>query len=242
MYFQEFPDFIYDFKYGNKTKTSVVKDITRNIRFRRDVLANLTLYDEYDVVDGETPEIIAEKIYGNPEYHWIIMLANQKYDYLSDFPKPQEVCERACIEKYNEVFTSNSWEYSNSTITVYKTNHGLLTSPTTSVKITGAVSETNSPNGTFVISSVTQNSFSYVVQSIPTGIPTGTVTVQPFGKENYIAYYVDERNLKVNSDFPGALPVTNLEDSRIRNEQNRRIKIISPQLVSKILKDYKELL
>jgi hypothetical protein len=74
MYFKDFPKFIYDFKYDDSaaTKTSVVKDITRNIRFRKEILANITLYDEYDIVDGETPEIIAEKIYGNPEYHWII--------------------------------------------------------------------------------------------------------------------------------------------------------------------------
>ena len=33
-----------------------------------------------DPVDGETPEIVAEKVYGNAEYHWIIMLANDIYD------------------------------------------------------------------------------------------------------------------------------------------------------------------
>ena len=80
MYFKDFPKFLYDFKYDNtdQTKMSVVRDITRNIRFRKEVLENYTLYDEYDIKDGETPEIIAEKIYGNPEYHWIIMLVNQR--------------------------------------------------------------------------------------------------------------------------------------------------------------------
>ena len=62
MYFKEFPKFQYDFAYGKDTKVSVVQDITRNIRFRRDVLANVSLYDEYDIIDGETPEIIAEKV------------------------------------------------------------------------------------------------------------------------------------------------------------------------------------
>ena len=69
MYFKVFPEFLYDFKYGKETKTSIVKDITRNIRFRKEVLENITLYDYVDVVDGDTPEIVAEKIYGNPEYH-----------------------------------------------------------------------------------------------------------------------------------------------------------------------------
>lgn len=88
MYFDKFPKFLYDFKYGdgNRVKTSIVKDITSNVRFRKELLSNITLYDYYDIIDGETPEIIAEKIYGNPEYHWILMLANEKYDYISDFP------------------------------------------------------------------------------------------------------------------------------------------------------------
>ena len=88
MYFKDFPEFIYDFKYGSssETKTSIVKDITRNIRIKKEVLSNIVLYDEYDIIDGETPEIIAEKFYGNPEYHWIIMLANERFNYITDFP------------------------------------------------------------------------------------------------------------------------------------------------------------
>ena len=100
MYFQEFPEFLYDFKYGNTTKTSVVTDITRNIRFRKEVLENITLFDEYDIVDGETPEIVAEKIYGNPEYHWIIMLVNQKHDYISDFPLSEQALVNYIEDKY----------------------------------------------------------------------------------------------------------------------------------------------
>lgn len=84
------------------TKAILMKDITRNIRFRRDLLANITVYDEYDIIDGETPEIIAEKIYGNAEYHWIIMLANDRYDYRKDFPLTYVDLQRFINEKYGE--------------------------------------------------------------------------------------------------------------------------------------------
>jgi hypothetical protein len=100
MYFKNFPEFIYDFVVGSSNKTSLVKDITRNIRFRRDVLANITVYDEYDIVDGETPEIIAEKIYGDPQYHWIIMLANDRYDYIEDFPLAEYQLVKVIASKY----------------------------------------------------------------------------------------------------------------------------------------------
>ena len=64
MYFNEFPNIYYSFKINGKDKFVLIKDITQNVRIRKEILANITLYDEYDIRDGETPEIIAEKIYG----------------------------------------------------------------------------------------------------------------------------------------------------------------------------------
>ena len=101
MYFKDFPSFYYDFKQNDgTTKTSIVKDITRNIRFRRDILANVSLYDQYDIQDGDTPEIIAEKVYGNAQYHWVVMLLNEKFDYISDFPLDEVSLVKYIESKY----------------------------------------------------------------------------------------------------------------------------------------------
>lgn len=86
MYFKEIPQMYYNFNLGGVDQLTIVKDITHNVRFRKEILSNITLYDEYDIRDGETPEIIAERIYGNPNYHWIIMLLNERYDYITNFP------------------------------------------------------------------------------------------------------------------------------------------------------------
>jgi len=243
MYFREFPKFLYDFKYGNRdTRTSIVTDITRNVRVRKEVLENVTLYDEYDIVDGETPEIIAEKIYGNPEYHWIIMLANGRYDYITDFPKNELDCTTACKITFNPELTG-TWSYEDNVITVNSPLHGIQSSPTTTVTISGASSDSNPPNGTFVVSSVQDiNTFRFNVVNAPTGLATGTLTIRTLGKENYIHHYENAQGFKVNSDAPGAVPVTNLVYAKTENEKKRRIKIISPDLITLILKQYKELL
>lgn len=89
--------------YGNikkETRAYALTDISRNIRFRKEILSNITAYEYYDIVDGETPEIISEKIYGNPEYHWIIMLANDIYDYRKDFPLTQLQLQSYVSDKY----------------------------------------------------------------------------------------------------------------------------------------------
>ena len=88
MYFENFPIFLYDFKINGKTEYKLVKDISQNVRVRKEILSSVTLYDEYDIRDGETPEIISEKVYGTPLYHWVIMLCNDNYNYIDDFPLP----------------------------------------------------------------------------------------------------------------------------------------------------------
>lgn len=100
MYFNKFPKILYDYSIGTNTNAVYVTDITRNIRFRRDVLANVSVYDYYDIQDGDTPDKIAERVYGNSQYHWIIMLMNDRYDYLNDFPLTTYNLEKYIAQKY----------------------------------------------------------------------------------------------------------------------------------------------
>ena len=127
MYFKDFPSFLYDFKYENGTlKTEAVKDITRNIRVKKDILKNITLYEEYDLVDGDTPEIIAEKFYGNPEYHWIVMLTNEKFDWLSDFPMTETDIVKHIKRVYNPTLHSKKWWFTTEYSPVVNLNEVVL--------------------------------------------------------------------------------------------------------------------
>jgi hypothetical protein len=83
MYFSSLPKIIYSF--DGKSRV-VLRDISTSVRFRKTILSNIELYEKYAIGDGETPEIIAAKIYGSPEYHWVIMLCNDRFDYKNDFP------------------------------------------------------------------------------------------------------------------------------------------------------------
>jgi hypothetical protein len=112
MYFKDFPNFLYDFKYGDTLKTAIVSDITRNVRVRKEILSSVTIYDEYDIEDGETPELIAEKIYGDAKYHWIVMLANDTADYLTDFPLEEHKLVKVIQDKYTNINAIHHYENS----------------------------------------------------------------------------------------------------------------------------------
>ena len=109
MYFKEFPTMLYRFDLGAEEVSIPVLDITRNVRFRKEILANITIYDEYDILDNETPERIAEKIYGNSKYHWIIMLVNERYDYTNDFPLSSYDLEKYINDKYTNPYATHHY-------------------------------------------------------------------------------------------------------------------------------------
>lgn len=101
-YFANFPDILYPFELGGKIRLVRVKDIVSNVRVRKKVLSNITLYDEYDIEDGETPEIIAERVYGDANLHWVIMLTNDRYDLWNDFPLSGEALSKYIENKYGQ--------------------------------------------------------------------------------------------------------------------------------------------
>lgn len=248
MYFKDFPSFLYDFNYGNgKTKTTVLKDVTRNIRFKQDLLKNIALYDEYDIVDGETPEIIAERFYGTSEYHWIIMLANEKYDYLKDFPMQETFLQKHIERTYNPTLHSTEWSWTDGIISLkvdasdvnIPFNTDYLTAPVT-ITITGAINKViNFPIDPIILDNSTQV-FSFPYEPEPT--QTGVLTIKTTGRENNPIVFINDAGQVVQATTAFATPVTGAQLHRLENDAKRRIKIISPSLIETIIRNYEDFL
>lgn len=110
MYFEKFPLIYYQFEINGQLETRIVRDVTLNVRIRKAILENITLYDEYDIRDGETPEIISNKVYGSPLYHWVIMIVNERYNYVDDFPMSSQQFEMYVAEKYgSDLYTTHHY-------------------------------------------------------------------------------------------------------------------------------------
>ena len=79
---------------------SVVKDVTLRAKFTEIALNNTLFYDTYRVIDTDTPELISYAIYGSPQYHWVILLANNIIDPYTDWPMPDSVFNEWVENKY----------------------------------------------------------------------------------------------------------------------------------------------
>ena len=84
MYFENFPLIPYDSVGDLQFKD--VTNLLRRVGLRAKLKSNTSLYDTYDVKEGETPEMIAFKLYGDSELHWIVLMINDITDRYHQWP------------------------------------------------------------------------------------------------------------------------------------------------------------
>jgi hypothetical protein len=98
-YFNYFPKVPY-FLNDENTSLEVVTNLTTKFKFDSTFKENSVVYYDYIVKDGETPEIIADKIYGSSEKHWIILLINDIVHPQIDWPIEQNSLIKLIDNKY----------------------------------------------------------------------------------------------------------------------------------------------
>lgn len=100
-YFDKLPKIQYDINrslIAPKYVTST--NIFFRIRYIQEVLNNINSYFVAEVEDNETPEIIAEKAYGDAGAAWMITIANQIIDPQWEWPLSYNEFQKYIVNKY----------------------------------------------------------------------------------------------------------------------------------------------
>jgi len=97
-YFSKFPLMAYDMKGDQNYK--LLPDILRRVKLRTGIRTGSFLFDNYDVKDGERPEDIAFKLYGDAEYHWVVLMTNNVTDRYYQWPLTQPQFAEYLTDKY----------------------------------------------------------------------------------------------------------------------------------------------
>ena len=98
MYFSKFPLMVYDVK-GNKNY-KLLPDILRRVKLRSGLSSSRLVFDKYNVKEGEKPEDIAFKYYGDAQYHWVVMMVNNITDRYYEWPMRQADFADFLTDKY----------------------------------------------------------------------------------------------------------------------------------------------
>ena len=97
-YFSRFPMLVYDITGTEKYK--LLPNILKRVKLRSGIRSGAFMFDNYDVADGERPEDIAFKLYGDPELHWIVLMTNNITDRFYQWPLTQPQFQEHLKDKY----------------------------------------------------------------------------------------------------------------------------------------------
>lgn len=97
-YFNSFPKILSTDSAGN---SMVMTNLLKKSSMIQSIMNNPMLYYEYDIQEGDTPEIIAHKYYNDVYRYWIVLLANQIVDPQWDWPMPAAKFDDYLKSKYN---------------------------------------------------------------------------------------------------------------------------------------------
>jgi hypothetical protein len=102
-YFNELPDIQYLSRFADQSSNedyTLAKNIFRRAKLREDIANAVTAFQYYQIKDGERPDQIADRIYGDPELDWVVLISNNITSYPSQWTLTNESLYEYLIDKY----------------------------------------------------------------------------------------------------------------------------------------------
>lgn len=222
-YFSQIPATAYpNLDTGDNTYVILTNLLARSA-FLREIRENISLYYDYQVKDGETPEIIADKLYGDPSRFWIVLLFNNLSNPYYDFPLTSEQLNDMIMAKYNQTL-----EQSQTTIHHYETK------VVRTVYLNGMPQ--SSTTNSYIISEQQQNSTTGLAED-RVALPSTADTTLPGSShtENFGS------GVTVTTEYSYSA-VSNYTHELVENEKRRSIKLLDASYVGNVESEFRRLM
>lgn len=216
-YFRYFPKTFYTSDTDSDGLDSVTNIIAR-FAIANDLRDNTNMFYPYDVQDTDTPEIIAHKMYGSSERHWIVLSLNQIVDPQWDWPLQQDNLIDYVNNKYSTQGAANnttgiSWAQNEDNIQAYF--------KTTTRTITSGASTRESRSRTQLVEKLEVDATTYasvVANTQSYTLVDGSTVTEAITKSTQ-SYYTYEFN---------------------QNEAKRSIRILKPEFVPELDREFRK--
>ena len=216
-FFDNFPKIYYTFDTGPNAQFKTVVDIFVRTKFLSSILDNISIFYTYDIKDGDTPEAIAYKLYGDAQRHWMVLYMNQILDPYYEWPLD------------NNEFANNMVSQFGSTANAQATLHHIE-------KRTYMISTSNYQQ--------TINTYVSLIGTDVTSID-GFTTLPTIEnpviqlESNTILDFPDGSTVDTSAQL---VAVSNYDYSYNLNESNRSIKLVRPEYANQIESELNNLL
>jgi len=172
-YFRNFSDLLYQSPLASRTSSYDyirTKNIFRRAKIRDDIFQAAVAFDKYKIVGEERPDHIANKIYGSPQYDWVILIANNIINLREKWPLSDSEFSNYIQTKFTQAELSSAHHYET---TAYFDTRGKMIVPA------GKIVDSN-----------------FTVTYFDEGL--GSITIHPIKSISLFEYEIQENNNKRN--------------------------------------------
>lgn len=242
MYFQSFPSIQYDLE-GNQNYYTL-KNLSVFADLKSKFIDDYSAYVNYAIRDGERPDLVSYKLYGQTKYYWTFMLLNDNIQNIwLDWPKSDYVMSR-----YIDNLYKGKYAFLSNNSFVGKMNAGRIIGSNifTSAKATIVDKNVNLGYIEVEYTSDSTGTFGNQGQTIVTAdslTPYETLGVSSFvSMKNAPHHYLDENgNIRFKKASNYTI-VTNQEFLIDENNEKNLIKVFKPDYVQEVERQFKRII
>ena len=220
-YFSYFPNIEYVSRTTDRSSAEeyiTVKNIFRRAKIRNDFYNVATAFEDYMIIANERPDQVAEAVYGDPRYDWVILTANNITNMREQWPLNAQDFQNYILEKYK-------------TESALEEIHHYITEISIDSRKRIVV-----PEGLRVDSNFNSQ---YLDQTTRQEIDYGG-TLNDIATVDNVGTVRDSNGNIVTHD--NILPVTNYEYEENLNDGKRRIKILKEDYLNVVINDMRTIM
>ena len=91
-----------------------LKNLTAKAKVSDELINNAGFYQTIEIIDGERPDHLSQRLYGSPQYHWTFLLLNPQIKNIwDDWPMKYSQLIEYCTEKYQYLAADTSTSLNN---------------------------------------------------------------------------------------------------------------------------------
>ena len=102
-YFRELPNLQYQSPYSNRISSEsyiTAKNIFRRMKIRDDLKNVFSVFNKYEINDGDRPDNVAKELYGKSNFDWVVLLTANIVNVRDEWPLSSKELYDFTVSKY----------------------------------------------------------------------------------------------------------------------------------------------
>jgi len=235
MYFKNIKNVIIDV--DGSGNVDILKNLTAKAKVSDALINNAGFYQTVEVIDGERPDHLSQRLYGSDIYHWTFLLLNPQIKNIwDDWPMKYSQLIEYCTNKY-QYLAADTDDSLVDKFVLNETVQGQVSGATGKVKeihVNMGYVVIEKISGTFTITGETI----YGINS-QNSIACNFIKSQAYAPHHHID---DSTGEWVKRRTAGTTAYTYIDYESAVTEQNRQIKCIKPEHISEVASKFQEMM